>query len=72
MTTDDCWERILMGRRERMRQALAGRDRITPREAYVALGCPAERYQVGAAEAVCGLLASIGFTPYGDTWVRQA
>lgn len=70
MTHDDAWERILVGRRERMRKALAGRDRITPSEAFVAFGCPAERYQASAAEAICGLLASLGFTPYGDSWVR--
>lgn len=72
MTNDDAWERILVGRRARMRKALSGRDRITPIEAYVALGLPAERYEVRAAEAVCGILAGIGFTPYGDSWVRQA
>ena len=72
MTSDDAWERILVGRRVRMRKALAGRDRITPLEAYVALGLPADHYEVRAAEAVCSLLAGIGFIPYGDSWVRQA
>lgn len=70
MTNDDAWEIMLVGRRERMRRALAGRDRVTPIEAYVALGCQAERYEARAAETVCGLLAGIGFTPYGDSWVR--
>lgn len=72
MTYDDAWERILIGRRERMRKALAGLDRVTPLEAYVALGFPAERYEARAAEAVCGALAGLGFTPYGDAWVRPA
>lgn len=72
MTSDDAWERLLVGRRKRMRTALAGRDRITPIEAYVALGLRAENYETRAAEAVCGVLAGIGFIPQGDNWVRPA
>lgn len=67
MTSEQAWERVLIGRRERIRQAIAGRDRITPIQAYVALGLPAERYDARAAEAVCGALAALGFTPRGNS-----
>jgi hypothetical protein len=70
MDSEQAWERVLIGRRERMRKALAGCDRVTPLEAYVALGFAAEGYETRAAEAVCGTLAGLGFTPYGDAWVR--
>ena len=59
--------------RERYRKALAGRDRINAKEAWVAFGRKVEDYDTSAAERVCGVLAASGFIPgwHGD-WVRSA
>lgn len=66
MTNEQAWERVLFGRRERIRQALADRTLVTPREVYKSLGFPSERYDTRAAEAICGALASLGFTLQGN------
>lgn len=65
----EAFERSLAWRRDLLREALAGRTVVTPLQAYVALGRDPGTYGLRQAEAVCAVLAGIGFRPIEqDSW----
>ena len=74
MTHEQTFTWLLELRRERMRNALGDMTTITPVEAWTALGHLIDRYDAHKAEAICGLLAGIGFVPdgRGENWTRTA